>query len=35
MGKDYLINTIYELLKDCNDVELLRLIKSMLTLAES
>lgn len=35
MGKDCLVNVIVDLLKDCNDVELLMLIKSMLTLVES
>lgn len=34
-GVDLLISVIVELLKECDDVELLELIKSMLILAES
>ena len=30
MEKDYLVKSIIELLVNCNDVELLRLIKSLL-----
>jgi len=31
MNKDYLIQTIIELLKDCNDLELLYLIQGLLS----
>lgn len=31
MEKDYLLKTVYELLKECNDIELLYLIKGLLS----
>lgn len=31
MEKNYLIDTIYKLLAECNDIELLYLIKSLLS----
>ena len=31
MERDYLIETVYKLLTECNDIELLYLIKSLLS----
>ena len=31
MEKDYLIETVYKLLTECNDIELLYLIKGLLS----
>ena len=31
MERDYLIETVYKLLTECNDIELLYLVKSLLS----